>query len=219
MKKCSNCARSLDYNEFSPQKQSSDGYSSWCKPCKAEQAKVKRLAAGITPRRTTTVTKTKKECGLCNKLLPLLDFSPSKRGSGGVSSYCKCCTNLKRKTPKARAYSRAQTKAYRNRHKFRWRALHRLVQFNRKQTVRKVSTGTVTDRVLTELYQTEVCFYCGQPTPLSRRTVDHKQPLHRGGLHDQTNLVMACLHCNSSKQDKTAEEFHEFRTRIYNTST
>ncbi|MBA2708675.1 MAG: HNH endonuclease [Gemmatimonadaceae bacterium] len=44
-----------------------------------------------------------------------------------------------------------------------------------------------------------LCAYCNAKLPL---TVDHIDPLFRGGEHDRTNLVAACGSCNSSKRDK-----------------
>ena len=49
-----------------------------------------------------------------------------------------------------------------------------------------------------------VCIYCGEAKPL---TEDHKIPLSRGGSNDITNIVPACLSCNSRKSTKTAPEF------------
>jgi len=37
--------------------------------------------------------------------------------------------------------------------------------------------------------------------------MEHKLPLCRGGLHDPSNLAMACKSCNSSKRGLTEEEF------------
>jgi len=45
------------------------------------------------------------------------------------------------------------------------------------------------------------CAYCLR-TDL-RLTLDHVEPLARGGAHDVENVVPACLPCNVRKQDKT----------------
>lgn len=42
------------------------------------------------------------------------------------------------------------------------------------------------------------CSYCGQPTT----TIDHIEPLSRGGGDDWENLTGACQRCNSSKHTK-----------------
>lgn len=47
------------------------------------------------------------------------------------------------------------------------------------------------------------CLYCGSSSNLS---VDHVIPKSRGGEDSWTNLVTACLSCNSKKGNKTPEE-------------
>lgn len=46
----------------------------------------------------------------------------------------------------------------------------------------------------------ESCCYCGTPLDADTRTLDHVVALSRGGRHNRSNLVHACLSCNSSKQ-------------------
>jgi 5-methylcytosine-specific restriction enzyme A len=43
-----------------------------------------------------------------------------------------------------------------------------------------------------------LCHYCGRPA----NTVDHQVPKARGGGDEESNLVAACLSCNSRKQDR-----------------
>lgn len=53
------------------------------------------------------------------------------------------------------------------------------------------------------------CYYCGAPAT----TADHLIPKACGGLSLPENLVAACLSCNSSKKDRTADEFIASRGR------
>ena len=41
-------------------------------------------------------------------------------------------------------------------------------------------------------------------------TIEHLIPLARGGEHTWENTVLACRHCNISKNAKSIEEFEEF---------
>lgn len=50
------------------------------------------------------------------------------------------------------------------------------------------------------------CVYCGD-TDKSILTLDHVIPQSKGGGNSWTNLVTACLQCNSDKRDLTLEEF------------
>ena len=51
------------------------------------------------------------------------------------------------------------------------------------------------------------CFYCEEHFGRDRLTIDHMQPLARGGKHVLSNLVPACLPCNVRKGTKTLAEF------------
>ena len=50
------------------------------------------------------------------------------------------------------------------------------------------------------------CAYCGEEL-LDKITADHVIPITRGGTNYISNIVPACMHCNCSKHNKTAEEF------------
>lgn len=69
----------------------------------------------------------------------------------------------------------------------------------------------IEDRITGEEWQQIVdrskgrCIYCGQ-TP-DKLTQDHVVPLSKGGTHTASNIVPACLPCNSSKGNKDLDEF------------
>ena len=48
------------------------------------------------------------------------------------------------------------------------------------------------------------CWYCGKEDP---STIEHVTPKSKGGSDNLDNLVLACKKCNSSKKDKSVEEF------------
>jgi 5-methylcytosine-specific restriction endonuclease McrA len=52
-----------------------------------------------------------------------------------------------------------------------------------------------------------VCFYCGSDGQPYSLACDHVLPLSRGGASVVDNLVPACKPCNSSKKDKTPQEW------------
>lgn len=55
------------------------------------------------------------------------------------------------------------------------------------------------------------CAYCGAAAEEGAAlTLDHVLAVELGGTNAPTNLVTACLSCNSAKQDKTTREWFAF---------
>jgi 5-methylcytosine-specific restriction endonuclease McrA len=52
----------------------------------------------------------------------------------------------------------------------------------------------------------KVCYWCGKKCARNF-TVDHYEPLARGGKHEASNLVIACRPCNIKKNAKDPEQF------------
>ena len=52
-----------------------------------------------------------------------------------------------------------------------------------------------------------VCHYCEGRFPPADLTMDHRQPIARGGVTSKSNVVPACKACNTEKQSQTATEF------------
>jgi hypothetical protein len=70
------------------------------------------------------------------------------------------------------------------------------------------SDGTVIPKTLGALFAAaKDCCYCGAPMNWKQKTADHIVPLTQGGLHSMTNLAICCISCNSSKRDRTPEQW------------
>ena len=59
-----------------------------------------------------------------------------------------------------------------------------------------------------------LCFYCEKPLT-DYRCLEHLTPLSRGGKNQQFNLVYSCKSCNSTKRQKTLEDFAIETGRIW----
>jgi hypothetical protein len=46
------------------------------------------------------------------------------------------------------------------------------------------------------------CHYCDKQLTRFSATLDHIQPISRGGIHSYDNLTTACLHCNSRRGNR-----------------
>lgn len=61
-----------------------------------------------------------------------------------------------------------------------------------------------TERILVAERDGYFCFYCRVPTAA---TIEHVEARNNGGSYHAENLVIACPRCNSTKGDRTVEEF------------
>jgi 5-methylcytosine-specific restriction endonuclease McrA len=199
---CVHCKQIRPSESFQQYKEHPNG---WCRNCKTQLERERRLKKGILVKRLSVIRDDMKSCMACNEFKPLDQFSPSKRGTGGVGAYCKFCFRVRYKS--SPDMGRKYAYHYRARHRERFLALHRIHQFNRKNLINVTCDDTVTDEFLIDLYSTEFCRYCQTYTDPKLRTADHMLPLSRGGWHTASNLIMACNPCNSSKGNKTFDEF------------
>lgn len=55
--------------------------------------------------------------------------------------------------------------------------------------------------------QKPICAYCSTILLPNQIQLDHITPLSRGGSHTVDNFAISCAFCNSSKNNKTLEEF------------
>lgn len=202
MKICTKCLITKEVDDYSVIKRNTDGSikyrSSWCSQCKKDYyhanskvPKQKRafidLILGV------------KECMECLTVLPLTEFAKSKKGSGGVVSYCRPCFKIRYYDKQA---SRKQSIKWRTENRARWLAYHRIIQFNRVSKIKAVSDGTVTPEFAEMIYNTLNCYWCKEFTEEKERTMEHLIELSSGGIHSASNIEMACRSCNSSRLNK-----------------
>lgn len=95
-------------------------------------------------------------------------------------------------------------------HEWKWRykirkALLKAAGPFTKQTIQAVYEDNI------KKYGTLTCYLCLNPIEFGDDTLEHKIPISRGGTNAYENLAIACYKCNSSKKDKTVEEFLKTR--------
>jgi 5-methylcytosine-specific restriction endonuclease McrA len=75
--------------------------------------------------------------------------------------------------------------------------IHKLMDLNEKHLRRAAGPGITAEQwnEIKSLFGNR-CAYCGKSAAL---TMDHVVPVTKGGEHGPTNIIPACLPCNSSK--------------------
>lgn len=103
--------------------------------------------------------------------------------------------------PKYRAWKAQKDREYRQTPKGKARMLRNKARRKQKGGRHKI-TGSQWKRIMHK--SGSRCVYCGTKEKL---TADHFIPLAKGGSTEEHNIVIACLSCNSSKQDKMPERW------------
>lgn len=118
-------------------------------------------------------------CGKCLRTLPIEEFAryrdPRRAGGGGIRTHCKDCRRV-------------------------LLLRHRALRRDRRKAV---DDGSVTGPFLRQLRaKVRWCMYCETPLTPKNRTLEHINPLAKGGKHTAKNVTFCCKTCNSRKGDR-----------------
>ena len=178
-------------------------------------------------------------CSECEKRLSIVNFHKDKNATDGYRSKCKKCRiDLVKKwynDNKERQAGREKTRRLSNPKKYAEKEALRYIKDRGKRIalatehshLRKArKKKTKTERGISKLALKKKfgskCYYCGKEMDFSvgvgrifnrdMATIEHLIPLARGGEHTFKNTVLACRHCNISKNAKTEAEFEDSKT-------
>lgn len=140
----------------------------------------------------------KKTCSNCGREKPGKEFSKDLSRKDGLSSRCRLCDGRK-------------NKKFRDENPDK-RAASKVLSYAKRRGA--IGEGDREGKVTAEDYAIildvfhNCCAYCDDPLTKANLTWDHVVPLSFGGRHDVENLVPACRPCNSSKGNKTLDEWY-----------
>ena len=225
-KHCSKCHEIKPVETFSKSNRR-DGYCSSCKKCNQTPG-----GKAIEQERNSW-PKGHKRCTKCKEIRLLEMFRPSKAYRDGRTSWCKYCSAAailahyrkdkanyisrphgqpKSRKEIARAFDernpgrrREQQRAYSKRNPEK----HAINQQRRRARIAGLPGRgiTVADMHAMIYVQMGLCAYCERDG--QKLTLDHIIPVDQGGPHDPENACMCCKKCNSSKGDRTPDEWEE----------
>ena len=177
-------------------------------------------------------------CSECNKRLPIKNFHKDKNATDGYRSKCKECRiksiqkwysdNRERQLGREKKRRQTHKEKYAEKEALRYirdreKRIALATEHSHLRKARKKKTKTergISKLALKKIFGTK-CYYCGKEMDFSvgagrnfnrdMATIEHLVPLARGGEHTFENTVLACRHCNISKNAKSEDEFEEFR--------
>jgi 5-methylcytosine-specific restriction endonuclease McrA len=195
-KTCTKCGETKPLDAFTPSKRASQGVANWCRLCynaygAAYYAKTKerRRARARDIRARMPAEKRVAKGRVWREANPDYFREHYAANRERVSSRVRrhAAANRERVAAKARRYYEEHPDVGRaggaRRYARKMSAPGRGVSAAEWRDVLDASLG--------------LCAYCGERKAL---TLDHIDPLSRGGAHDPENLVAACRNCNSSKR-------------------
>lgn len=180
-------------------------------------------------------------CLQCEQRLPISEFHKDKTATGGRRSKCKSCRidlvknwyqdNKERQSGREKKRRRANVEKYAEKEALRYvkdreKRIGLATEHSHRRKARKLKTVIergISKHALKKKFGTK-CYYCKKEMDFSvgvgrkfnqdMATIEHLIPLSRGGEHTWENTVLACRHCNLSKNAKSIEEFEEFNDDI-----
>lgn len=234
-KVCRGCEKNLPSGHFNLHSTTPDGLQVRCKSCIsiADRERVRENQKNnSSPQNESTVVE--KKCSSCLVTKPRGEFFVDTSKKSGIASQCKDCARAYRIAERARYRTKNLTtdpyenpepkrcincKETKGRDQFtisvvRGDGLNPKCHICSKQESSerraRIRIGTISKVAFTDIVSRDegICQYCGCDTGQGFE-IDHVFPLHRGGLHTEHNLVVACVDCNRSKGGKDPRRFIE----------
>lgn len=177
-------------------------------------------------------------CSLCERRLPIGQFHKDKASPDGFRSRCKECRinhvknwyqdNRERQSTREKIRRQSNPEKYAEKEaeryvKDREKRINLATEHSHRRKARKLKTVIekgISKKSLKKKFGTK-CYYCQKEMDFSvgtgrkfnrdMATIEHLIPLARGGEHTWENTVLACRHCNISKNAKTEAEFDTYK--------
>lgn len=210
--------------------------------CRADYALLMRTGStelAVTRRQREMDTDTHKACVACGEVKPHTEFYRSSKSKDGWRGSCKPCaketnrasylrnheTNLRRaREHESRPERKAYLAAYREWYIPATRSVSAKRSAERRATIRAATVDTSISVAGLRERHGDLCMYCdslllfdgegGRKRDPRMASMEHVQPLSRGGAHSWANVRLACLGCNVAKNNKTAEEWQEYAKEV-----
>lgn len=201
-KTCSMCKKTKLLSEFFRDKTQKDGHHSHCKKCDYSIPR-----RGVLPQRKNQ--KRPKDLEALKQYIKAYKKEYRQRPKSKIADRGhkrKYLARLRASSPEYRKYKSMHDKKYHQTQK--GKITRAKSNFRRRASEDKASLNKEEWNKILDAFS-HACAYCLIPfdDQVSPVTVDHFIPLFRGGATVATNIVPACLHCNSSKQAKMPQEW------------
>lgn len=205
-KRCPKCGETKPLDAFHKNKSQKDGFNHYCKVCKAQYyaANAERFQEQRLPKRIANA-EAKREYNRAYRVA----------NAEAIREYHRaryCSDDVEARRERMRAYQATHIEAIRE-----YQRAHRAANpdlyrndWHRRRARLEGNGGSFTVQELKHMRLTQggCCAYC-QRFHGPRLTIDHVIPLDQVGPHIIANIVFACGICNSSKGNRTPEQWKD----------
>lgn len=207
---CKKCGKELPMTReyFTVANSNKDGYHNLCKKCRG----FKNYGFSLATENKELKKQGLKKCKYCGEIKPIEEYR--KVGNTRRIEYCENCEEIakKEKAIYDKEYSE-NNKEHKKEYYIKWKMqggqeIRRINEQSREAMKRNLkNTFTVEDwEDCLDFFNNE-CAYCGRSDiELSQ---DHVIPISKGGEYTKENIVPACKHCNSSKNNRDLDYYYE----------
>lgn len=213
-KRCTKCQNEFPATVefFSPRADVEGGLTSWCRECLRVRAR-----ARMAERRANDPDFRRRQNEACNRLYhEVYKHRPDtkERGREAMRRWRQRPENLSkerdrmralRSDPEFRAAENLKKRAAIKQESYR---LSRRAGQQRYKARKLNATGSHTKDDILRQYSAQhgLCWWCGESAGEDWQA-DHLVPLSRGGSNAPENIVIACRHCNQSKNNRLPHEW------------
>jgi 5-methylcytosine-specific restriction endonuclease McrA len=207
LKICTKCKKEKPIFLFGISKKYKNGICSWCKDCRSQYEKQRKIQKKIIliPREGY------KFCTKCGEEKLFDEFYIRKNNKSGLSCRCKDCaiekkqkyqsTYQKQYKENNSEYINDKQKKYNKTRKGKETMSRNY--FRRKSKLEKaICFFSAEEWEEIKKSQNYCCAYCGKPEPEIKLTRDHIIPVTLEGNHTASNIQGLCKKCNSIKNNK-----------------
>ena len=154
----------------------------------------------------------KRVCAKCFKMRQLTEFNTSQpKRKGKINKICdRCLSQAYGYRGHGLDYRYWRRRAYSVNSAARIRLAAKLAVPAKSLTFADLAHECKPQMLMALFEANQLCVYCHVQLTAENLTVDHVQPVARGGEHKPANLVLCCHDCNHLKHTKTVPEFAQF---------
>lgn len=211
-KLCTRCKQKKDLSAFSPDKRSSLGVQSSCKPCCAEKARELRAAKPELNREAKRRWRAKNKDKIHEYHLRYYAENAERIKKASIENYWLNVEKRRKRMAEVARLNRDKRREYEARRRAELPELSRAKAAKRRAAKLAAPGAGITRQDIADIIKKQRyhCAVC-RVKLTSDYHVDHIVSLKAGGEHDKKNAQVLCPPCNTSKGAKHPVDFMQSR--------